>query len=143
MPEAMTSPRHLVHTAHLAIRWGDMDALGHVNNTVYFRYMEQARLEWLFAQVGDQGYAGGSGPVIANAICNFLRPLVYPADIEVRMSLGVPGTTSVTSYYDIVAGGITFAHGEARIVWIDLATGRPTPLPEAVRAPLRALASPT
>ena len=45
----MTGPRLLVHTSTQPIRWGDMDALGHVNNTVYFRYMEQARIEWLFA----------------------------------------------------------------------------------------------
>ena len=41
--------RLLVHTSRLPIRWGDMDALGHVNNTVYFRYMEQARIEWVRA----------------------------------------------------------------------------------------------
>ena len=43
----MTTPRVLVHTTTQVIRWGDMDAFGHVNNTVYFRYMEQARIEWL------------------------------------------------------------------------------------------------
>ena len=43
----MTAKRKLVHTEILAIRWGDMDALGHVNNTVYFRFMEQARISWL------------------------------------------------------------------------------------------------
>ena len=34
----------------MPIRWGDMDAMGHVNNTVYFRYMEQTRIEWLYAE---------------------------------------------------------------------------------------------
>lgn len=129
--------RLLVHTSHQAIRWGDMDALGHVNNTLYFRYMEQARLEWVYTLI--DGYAAGQGPVIANAICNFRRPLVYPANLEIHMYLGAPGTTSVTSYYDIVAAGETFADGESRIVWIDLATGRPCPLPAAIVEPLRAL----
>ena len=46
----MTDSRHLVQSTRQSIRWGDMDAFGHVNNTVYFRYMEQARLEWLHAQ---------------------------------------------------------------------------------------------
>ena len=137
----MQPPRLLVHTSRQVVRWGDMDALGHVNNTVYFRYMEQARLEWVFAIAGDGGYQAGHGPVIANAICHFRRPLVYPADLDVRMYLGVPGTTSVTSYYDIVADGTTYADGESRIVWIDLATGRPRPLPAPVVAPLRALGS--
>ncbi|MCC7039649.1 MAG: acyl-CoA thioesterase [Burkholderiales bacterium] len=134
----MSSKRLLVHTSHQAVRWGDMDALGHVNNTVYFRYMEQARLEWLYTLVGAGGYTAGQGPVIANALCNFRRPLVYPAPIEVRMYLGAPGTTSVASYYDIVAGGTTYADGESTIVWIDVATGRPQPLPATVVEPLRA-----
>ncbi|TMG85764.1 MAG: acyl-CoA thioesterase, partial [Betaproteobacteria bacterium] len=43
----MTSVRNPAHTTKVPIRWGDMDAQGHVNNTVYFRYMEQARIEWL------------------------------------------------------------------------------------------------
>ena len=51
----MTGPRLLVHTSVQPIRWGDMDALGHVNNTVYFRYLEQTRIEWVYglSPVGD------------------------------------------------------------------------------------------
>jgi acyl-CoA thioester hydrolase len=46
----------------MPIRWGDMDAFGHVNNTVYFRYMEQARISW-FEQLGIAGGNGeGQGP---------------------------------------------------------------------------------
>ena len=135
----MSLPRHLVHTSHLSVRWGDMDTLGHVNNTVYFRYMEQARLEWLFAHLGNDAYSSGWGPVIANAICNFRRPLVYPAHMDVRMYLGKPGTTSVTSYYEIAVGDEVYADGESRIVWVDLASGRPAPLPDGVIGPIRAL----
>ena len=75
----------LVHTSHMPIRWGDMDALGHVNNTVYFRYMEQARIEWFYAfarKIGSAPYAE-NGPVIVNASCTFLEPLVYPGEVEV------------------------------------------------------------
>jgi acyl-CoA thioester hydrolase len=141
MTEAPSSQRILVHTSRQAIRWGDMDALGHVNNTVYFRYMEQARIEWLYALAkGAGGYDGGSGPVIVNAHCDFLAPLVYPGDVEVRMFLGDPGRTSVDSYYEIHSGGRKFADGSSRIVWIDIASGKPVPLPAAVTEPLRALA---
>ena len=133
--------RVLVHTSIQPIRWGDMDALGHVNNTVYFRYMEQARIEWLYAQAeAADAYATGQGLVIINASCTFLEPLLYPGDVEVRMFLGDPGRSSVGSYYDIHMGGRKYADGAAKIVWIDLATGRPVPLPDAIAAPLRALA---
>lgn len=136
----MTGPRLLVHTSVQPIRWGDMDALGHVNNTVYFRYMEQARVDWLYARTAGRGYAGGQGMVIVNASCNFLVPLVYPGDVEVRMYLGHRGRSSVGSDYDLEMGGRKYADGAAKIVWIELATGRPVPLPDAIFAPLRALA---
>jgi len=136
-------PRLLVHTSIQPMRWGDMDALGHVNNTVYFRYMEQARIEWLFAvATSHDPYASGSGPVIVNASCTFLQPLVYPGDVEVRMFLAGPGRSSVGSFYEVCKDGRRYAEGAAKIVWIDLATGRPTPLPEAIAGPLHALATP-
>jgi acyl-CoA thioester hydrolase len=120
-----------------------MDALGHVNNTVYFRYMEQARIEWLYGQEHElgMGFAAGSGPVIVNASCTFLEPLVYPGECEVRMFLGELGRSSVGSFYEIWKDGRMFASGAAKIVWIDLSTGRPTPLPEPIAAPLRGLAN--
>jgi acyl-CoA thioester hydrolase len=131
--------RVLVLSSVQPIRWGDMDALGHVNNTVYFRYMEQARIDWVdsLARHG-LGYAKGQGPVIVDASCTFREPLVYPGKVETRMFLGGPGRTSVGSFYELWKDGRMHADGAAKIVWIDLASGRPAPLPEAIAAPLRA-----
>ncbi len=115
-----------------------MDLFRHVNNTIYFRYMEQARLEWLHAQ-GPQ-YAdidAEEGPVIANASCEFLAPLVYPGDIEVRMFLGKPGRTSIASFYEIWMHGCKFADGASRLVWINRRTRKSTPLPQSIVASLR------
>jgi acyl-CoA thioester hydrolase len=132
-------PRLLVHTSRQPIRWGDMDMLGHVNNTVYFRYMEQARIEWLQALCDGEATYADSGPVIVNASCTFREPLVYPGEVEVRMFLGDPGRTSVGSFYEIRMNGRCYAEGAAKIVWVDLASGRSVPLPERVLGPLRAL----
>jgi len=132
-------PRLLVHTSRQAIRWSDMDMLGHVNNTSYFRYFEQARIEWTYGLHRPGEVYSATGPVIVNASCTFLVPLVYPGDIEVRMYLGEPGRTSIGSYYELAMNGRTHAEGAAKIVWIDLASGRSVPLPEAVAAPVRAL----
>jgi acyl-CoA thioester hydrolase len=115
-----------------------MDMLGHVNNVAYFRYMEQARIEWIYALAAGTAYREGQGPVIVNASCNFIVPLVYPGEIEVKMWLGDPGRTSVGSYYEIAKGGRVFADGAAKIVWIDLTTGRPVPLPETITRQLAA-----
>lgn len=132
-------PRRLVHTSRQAIRWGDMDALGHVNNTAYFRYMEQARIEWLYAQYPQGAAYDGTGPVIVNASCTFLVPLVYPGTVEVRMFLGELGRSSVGSFYELSMNDVRHAEGAAKIVWIDMAHGRPVPLPASIAAPLQTL----
>jgi acyl-CoA thioester hydrolase len=124
----------LVLVEHVPMRWGDMDALGHVNNTVYFRYMEQARIRW-FEQLGGL-YQGDPprGAVIVNAACTFRRPLVYPGTVEVRMYLRHPGRTSVDSHYELLKDGALHAEGSAKMVWIDLRSGKSVPLPQSVRA---------
>jgi len=133
-------PRKLVHTVLIPIRWGDMDAMGHVNNTVYFRYMEQARVDWAHAfarSVGREAYAQ-DGPLIVNASCTFSLPLTYPGEAEIRMFLGRPGRTSVESYYEIWMDGKQYADGAAKLVWVDVNSGRPVPLPEPLRVLLGA-----
>ena len=138
-PSMTHKPRLLVVTSRQSIRWGDMDALGHVNNVTYFRYLEQARIEWVYGLHPAGDAYESSDPVIVNASCTFLEPLVYPGDIEVRMYLGDPGRTSIGSYYEIWMNGRKYADGAAKMVWIDLASGRSVPVPDAVAAPLRAL----
>jgi acyl-CoA thioester hydrolase len=135
----VTASRHLVHVSRQSIRWGDMDAFGHVNNTVYFRYMEQARIEWLVARAPQYTTIDSDeGSVIVNASCDFLLPLVYPGELEVRMFVGKPGRSSIDSYYEIWSDGRKFADGASRIVWIRRSTGRSTPLPGAIKALLHA-----
>lgn len=133
----MPSQRKLVQTSVMSIRWGDMDAYGHVNNTVYFRYMEQARVEYLEA-LGIRVMPQGSAPVIINAACTFLMPLNYPGMVEVRMFCGQPGRSSVPTHYEIRLQGddTLYATGDAKIVWMDVATGRSAAIPEVVRAKL-------
>ena len=112
--------------------------LGHVNNTSYFRYFEQAKIEWVYGLQGPAAFSG-AGPVVVNASCTFLTPLVYPGDIEVRMSLGEPGRTSLWSYYELTMNEHKYAEGAAKMVWVDLASGRSVPVPEVVAGPIRTL----
>jgi acyl-CoA thioester hydrolase len=130
----MTPARKLVHSVSIPIRWGDMDAQGHVNNTVYFRYMEQARVEWLESVREGAGDVGSLGSVIVNASCTFKLPLSYPGVIEVRMLVDAPGRSSLDTHYELWMNDRKYAEGSARIVWIDVNTQRSTPLPERLRA---------
>ena len=68
-----------------------MDAMGHVNNTVYFRYMEQTRIGWFEALLPRGEAWGTTGIVIVNASCNFKKPINYPGTVEVKMYADAPG----------------------------------------------------
>jgi acyl-CoA thioester hydrolase len=133
----MQHRKKLLHVTHIPIRWGDMDAYGHVNNTVYFRFMEQARVEWVEA-MNFPVRPGGSGAVIINAACTFLIPMNYPGTVEVRTYGGPPGRSSVQTHVDMLIDGTLYAEGSAKVVWMDTQTGKSVPLPDALRALLEA-----
>jgi acyl-CoA thioester hydrolase len=119
----------------IPIRWGDMDAMGHVNNTVYFRYMEQCRISW-FGAMGVPAGPEGQGPIIVNASCNFRRELVYPGTALVRLFVGGFGRTSVETTYAIVRTddpATVYADGAAKVVWVDFPKRRSEPWPDGVR----------
>jgi acyl-CoA thioester hydrolase len=120
----------------IPIRWGDMDAMSHVNNTIYFRYMEVARLDWIFA-VGAAVGTSGEGPIIINAFCNFLRQLEFPGEVRVSTFVANPGLSSFEMYHQIERTdepGVLYAEGGARTVWTDFAAKRSTPMPTWFRA---------
>mgnify|MGYP000114254191 FL=1 len=135
----MEHKKKLIHVTKMPNRWGDMDAYGHVNNTVYFRYMEQARVEWI-EDMKVPVRPGGAGPVIINASCTFLIPMNYPGMVEVRTFTGTPGRSSVQTYVEMRIEGDEriFAEGAAKVVWMDTQTGKSVPLPDHVRAVLEA-----
>ena len=128
--------RRLLITSRMPVRWGDMDAYGHVNNTVYFRYMEQTRVEWLEQMGSVVSPDNPVAPVIINAACTFLIPVNYPATLIVRMYGGEPGRSSVMTWYELLVEGDErlYAEGSSKVVWMNPQTGKSVPLPDAVRA---------
>ena len=134
--KTMTEQRKLLYTTRMAVRWGDMDAYGHVNNTVYFRYFEQARVEWIEKMGFPIDPNVESGAVIINADCTFLIPVNYPATGEIRVFVGQPGRSSLMTWYELYVEGDDrlYAEGSAKVVWMEMATGKSAPLPDAVRA---------
>ncbi len=125
----------LVHRMHMPIRWGDMDAMGHVNNTVYFRYLEQARIVW-FEALGCPPDPVGTGPVIINAHCTFLKQLRYPGDIEVTTYVGDFGRSSFQTLHQIRrvdSPEVLAAEGGSKVVWVDQRVEKSSPLPPEMR----------
>jgi acyl-CoA thioester hydrolase len=127
--------KKLTHEMIIPIRWGDMDAMGHVNNTTYFRYLEIARLEWLF-KVGGPPDPAGFGPVIVNAFCNFIRQLEYPGDVLAKQYVANPGRSSFDTFVTLERSdqpGVLYATGGATTVWLNIPQGKTVPLPDWLR----------
>jgi acyl-CoA thioester hydrolase len=110
--------------------------LGHVNNTVYFRYMEQARISW-FDGLGLRGSAIGEGLAVINASCTFLKQLVYPGSIEVKTYVGQIGRSTVETWMEMrpsYDADVVYAEGSAKLVWMDYKKGKSAPLPDKLRS---------
>ncbi len=126
----------LVHTMTIPVRWGDMDALGHVNNTLYFRFMEIIRLDWLRQLDPTGGAAAGSGPVIVNAFCNFHIELNFPGEVLARLYTAGVGRTSFDTYTLLCRTDdpdTVYASGGSRVVWVDYRQRKSVPLPDTLR----------
>lgn len=134
----MTAPPDApLHTHALEVRWGDMDALGHVNNTRYFVYCESARMAFFEAIDLDSFCATPTvGVSLVTASCTFKQQLHYPAQLEVDVRCSRVGGKSFTLTYTLRRRGEAahVATGESVVVWTDYATSKALPLPDGLRA---------
>ena len=120
----------------MSVRWRDMDAMGHVNNAKYVSYLEEARVRWLVTVPGIS-LQDRIAPVVAATNVNYRAPIVWPNDIVVELFVERLGNSSVTIGHRIVGGkdgNTLYSDGNVVVVWMDAATGKSAPLPEAVRA---------
>ena len=130
--------KKLVHEMRIPIRWGDMDAMGHVNNTVYFRYLETVRIDWM-RSIGCQPDPQGEGPVIVNAFCNFYKQLEYPGEVLMKMYVSDPARATFESWGTMEradAPGVVCAAGGATTMWVNFPAQKSAPLPDWIRAHL-------
>lgn len=136
MRYVVPAEKKLTYECRIVMRWGDMDAMGHINNTLYFRYLEIARVDWL-AQIGAPPNPGGQGPVIVNAFCNFYRQLKCPGEVIAKHYVSDPGRTSFETWITLERPeepGVIYAEGGATTLWFDAQTDKAIALPDWVRA---------
>ena len=120
------------HTIH--VRWGDMDALGHVNNAMYFRYMESARVAYL-SKIGILLGHENESFVLANTMCNFILPTSYPATLSIETYVSKLGNSSVDfihRFMNIGKGNEMVAVGLATAVWVNLLKNKAITLPKTI-----------
>lgn len=119
----------------MTVRWRDLDAFNHVNNSQYLSYLEEARLQWMLTLPG-QGMDEHVAPVVAAAHLNYRQPIEWPNGIAVELFVERLGNTSVSIGHRIVAAenaDSLYCDGHVVLVWVDRSSGRSAPLPDAVR----------
>ena len=125
----------------IEVAWGDMDAFGHVNNTIYFRYFESTRIAYM--RLVEEGLSSPVQfhPVVASTRCDYLSPVVFPDTLTGRARVSKLGNSSFTMEYELESKvqSKVVAKGEATIVNIDLSTGRSQPIPAAFRERIESL----
>jgi len=124
----------------IPVRWRDLDALGHVNNSIYLTYLEMAR-EAYWNALGYDLRPDGYGYILARAECDFRRPILAGATVRVRLGCPRLGHKSFHTEYRLEDAATGTLHAEARSVQVycHFPTGETFPLPGEVRAAIEKL----
>ena len=127
-----------VYRKVVPLRWGDLDAMNHLNNTLYFRLMEEARICW-FGENDMMTRGDADGPILAFASCDFLKPMTYPANALVTQTVVRVGRSSMDLEMTIEgdeAEPVLYARGKNVLVWMDYRAGKSAPWPARLLAAL-------
>ena len=106
------------HVYLCPLRWADMDSYGHVNNVEYLRYLEQARVDWMFETAREAGVEQFSlGTVVARHEIDYKRPLVYrAAPVRVEIWVTKINAASFTCAYEVRDEDVLYAVADRRVV---------------------------
>ncbi len=119
----------------LPVQWGDMDAFGHINNVMYLRYFETARIRYFERMHGFQYFAETVKPVIVSISGEYKRAVVFPDTLKIYVGVSKLGNASMTMRCQMFSSQqqtLAF-EGEAVLVMVDLAAQRPQRLSDEMR----------
>ena len=126
----------------IPVAWGEMDSLRHVNNIVYFRYFESARMAY-FRRLDIWNYMNetGIGPILAATQCKFKIPLTYPDVVSVGAKISEIETDRFNMKYTVVSHNHAkvAAEGDGLIVSYDYRAQKKAPLPDEIKERIRVL----
>lgn len=119
----------------ISVAWGEMDAFGHVNNVVFFRYFESTRIAYMNEILGDKISSEDFMPILASTECRFLRPVYFPDTLTGEAAVSRVGNSSLTMVYRLRSESqqAVVAEGSAVVVNIDPGTGKGKPISEPIR----------
>jgi len=124
----------------LPIQWGDQDAFGHVNNTVYLRWFESARI-FYGDRAGLSQPGQAVGPILAAISCNYRRQLTYPDTVHVGARITRIGNSSLKMEHRIISERLAAvaADGDSTLVAFDYTAQKPVAVPAPIRAAIEQL----
>jgi acyl-CoA thioester hydrolase len=126
----------------LPVQWGDQDAFAHVNNVVYFRWFESARIAY-FRRIGliAERDARNLGPILASTSCDYRRSIVFPDTVRVGIRATRIGRSSIGLEHRIVSEtqNAVAAEGTSTTVFYDYTAGCSHPVPDEVRQAIHEL----
>jgi acyl-CoA thioester hydrolase len=136
--QSLTSRDFPVHWPVLT-RWTDNDMFGHLNNAVYYELFDTAINAWINTHCGIDPLAVPWLGVVAESGCKYFAELKFPDPLVVGLAVARLGNTSVTYRLGIFQEGQAVAAvGHWVHVYVDRASRRPVPIPDAIRAVLEA-----
>ena len=142
MPEGHAQLDEFPAVVRIPVQWGEMDAYDHVNNVVFFRHFESARIEYLEACGFVASYEEDRvGAILHSTDCRFRRPLRYPDTVLVGARAESVGEDRFVMGYRTVSLGqdAIAAEGTGTVVSYDYEAGTRTAIPETVRRGIREL----
>ena len=132
----------LAHLSPISTRWMDNDVYGHINNVQYYSFFDTAVNRYLIAQGALDIHHGSTIGLVVETHCNYFAPLAFPQDVIAGLRVAHLGSSSVRYEIGLFAPDEPqcAALGHFVHVYVDRATRRPVPLPQALLdalAPLR------
>ena len=129
------------HFVAIPTRWMDNDTYGHVNNVVYYAYFDTAVNAHLIAAGHLDIRAGAAIGIVVETACRFHKALSFPDSVDAGLRIVRLGNSSVTYEIALFRAGDDAAAATGRFVhvWVDRATRRPVPVPDAIRSALAPL----
>lgn len=133
--QAIPDVECFVHRYHEHVRWGDMDAFGHVNNVQFFRYLEGARIAYARAIIDAPVHAAGENVILADQRCSFVQQLTWPGELEICTRTSRIGRSSFHLEQIICRADSNevAAVGQGVMVWFDFDRQRAAPIPDSLR----------
>jgi acyl-CoA thioester hydrolase len=129
--EKETEPHHFPVKLHLRLDWSEMDLFGHINNVMYFKFIQASRVNfWEHAGFMNRYFKDKIGPILVSSGCQFKKPLFYPDSIMVEARIEFIKTTSMGLHHRILNSKDEIA-AEAHdvIVLYDFNTNAKVPIP--------------